>query len=237
MHRPDVANSDSLPDLLRLGLDVVFIGINPSVYSVQQGHYFARRTNRFWPAFSRSALSLAVRKALGVETLLPEHDRLLPDHGFGFTDAVKRASARATDITPAEFAAGVASLTAKLEEFAPRVACFHGIMAYRPLFRALTGARMIRVSVCRICRSVTRGSFSRPIRAPPMRISRRPIRRASMTNSPPVLRGICPPFRLVQMDFAKSKGPSVIETLSHWERVEPAPTLTARISYISAGAE
>ncbi len=140
MHRPDLA-ADSLPDLLRQNLDVVFIGINPSIYSVQQGHYFARRTNRFWPAFSRSALSLAVRKALGVETLLPEHDRLLPDHGFGFTDAVKRASPRATDVTPAEFAAGVASLAAKIEEFAPRVACFHGIMAFRPLFRALTGTK------------------------------------------------------------------------------------------------
>lgn len=137
----DVANSASLPDLLRQNLDVVFVGINPSVYSVRQGHYFARHTNRFWPAFSRSILSLAARQALGVETLLPEHDRLLPDHGFGFTDAVKRASARATDVTPAEFAAGVTSLTAKLEEFAPRVACFHGIMAYRPLFRALTGTK------------------------------------------------------------------------------------------------
>lgn len=134
-------SSASLPDLLRPGLYVVFVGINPSIYSVQQGHYFARRTNRFWPAFSRSLLSLAVRKALGVEALLPEHDHLLPDHGFGFTDAVKRASARATDVTPAEFAEGVASLVAKLEETVPRIACFHGIMAYRPLYRALTGTK------------------------------------------------------------------------------------------------
>jgi TDG/mug DNA glycosylase family protein len=129
---------ETLPNLLGPGLDVVFVGINPSLYSVAQGHYFARRTNRFWPAFSRSRLSLKVREALGVEMLLPEHDRLLPQHGFGFTDAVKRASARATEVTPVEFAAGVAALVAKLEEFAPRFACFHGIMAFRPLYRALT---------------------------------------------------------------------------------------------------
>jgi TDG/mug DNA glycosylase family protein len=135
------ADSATLPDLLRKNLDVLFIGINPSLYSVAQGHYFARKTNRFWPAFSRSILSLAIRKALGVEQLLPEHDRLLPDYGFGFTDAVKRASARATDVTPAEFLEGVASLVKKLESFAPRIACFHGIMAYRPFYRALTGTK------------------------------------------------------------------------------------------------
>ncbi len=140
MQSPD-SDQTSLADLLRENLDVVFIGINPSLYSVEQGHYFARKTNRFWPAFSRSILSLGVRKALGVEALLPEHDRLLPEYGFGFTDAVKRASARATDVTPAEFAAGVESLVRKLESFAPRVACFHGVMAYRPLYRALAGTK------------------------------------------------------------------------------------------------
>lgn len=132
---------DTLPDLLGRDLHVVFVGINPSLYSVAQGHYFARRTNRFWPGFSRSVLSLPIRTALGVEMLLPEHDRLLPAHGFGFTDAVKRASARATDVTPLEFAAGVESLVAKLEGFAPRFACFHGIMAFRPLYRTLAGAK------------------------------------------------------------------------------------------------
>jgi len=133
--------SETLPDLLGPALDVVFVGINPSLYSVAQGHYFARRTNRFWPAFSRSVLSLPVRSALGTEMLLPEHDGLLPQHGFGFTDAVKRASARATEVTPVEFAAGVAALAGKLEAFAPRFACFHGIMAFRPLYRALTGTK------------------------------------------------------------------------------------------------
>lgn len=133
--------ANSLPDLLEPGLDVVFVGINPSLYSVAQGHYFARRTNRFWPAFSRSVLSLRARQALGVETLLPEHDRLLPACGFGFTDAVKRASARATDISPQEFAAGIAALVEKLEHHAPRFACFHGIMAFRPLYRTLTRSK------------------------------------------------------------------------------------------------
>jgi TDG/mug DNA glycosylase family protein len=128
---------DTLPDLLRGGLDVVFVGINPSLYSVGQGHYFARRSNRFWPCFSRSVLSEAARRALGVARLEPQHDRALLDHGFGFTDVAKRASARASELSLSELAAGVVRLMAKLKHHRPRVACFHGITGYRHVASAL----------------------------------------------------------------------------------------------------
>jgi TDG/mug DNA glycosylase family protein len=132
--------AETLPDLLAKGLDVVFIGINPSLFSAAQGHYFARRTNRFWPCFSRSTLSAAVRKALAVERLEPAHDRALINHGFGFTDLVKLPTARAADLAPAKFDEGVAFLVAKLERFQPRIACFHGLTAYRPFQRAIDSA-------------------------------------------------------------------------------------------------
>src|SRR5580658_3841806 len=125
----------TLPDLLRPDLDLVFIGINPSLYSVAQGHYFARKTNRFWPAFSRSILSAPARRALGFEQLTPEHDAMLQDYGIGFTDVVKRATARADELNPDEFAEATRELVAKLERFQPRIACFHGMMGYRPFVR------------------------------------------------------------------------------------------------------
>jgi TDG/mug DNA glycosylase family protein len=121
----------TLPDLLVPGLAVAFVNINPSPYSVERGHYFARKSNKFWPCFSRSTLSLAVRRGLGVDVLAPENDIDLPRFGIGFTDLVKRATPRATDVTPAEFAAAVASLLAKVERCRPRVACFHGVTAYQ----------------------------------------------------------------------------------------------------------
>jgi TDG/mug DNA glycosylase family protein len=127
----------TLPDLLRDGLDIVFVGINPSVFSAEQGHYFARSSNRFWPCFSRSTLSRPARAAIGVERLEPVHDRALLTYGIGFTDLVKRATPKASDVPPAEFTAGVATLVTKLERHQPRVACFHGITAYRPIHRAL----------------------------------------------------------------------------------------------------
>ena len=131
---------NTLPDLLREGLDVVFVGINPSLYSVAQGHYFARRTNRFWPCLSRSVLSAAARLALGVTRLEPEHDRILPAHGFGFTDLVKRPTARAGDLLPKELISGVADLASRLERYRPRVACFHGVTGYRHVARAFASA-------------------------------------------------------------------------------------------------
>ena len=128
---------DTLADLLRDALDVVFIGINPSLFSAAKGHYFARRSNRFWPCLSRSVLSAAARRALGVERLEPEHDRVLLAHGFGFTDLVKRPTARAGELLAQELASGVASLTARLERYQPRIACFHGMTGYRHVLREL----------------------------------------------------------------------------------------------------
>jgi TDG/mug DNA glycosylase family protein len=148
----------TLPDLLRPGLDLVFIGINPSVYSTEQGHYFARKTNRFWPAFSRSILSEPARRALGVELLEPSHDAVLLDHGIGFTDVVKRPTARADELEPEEFAAATRDLVAKLETFQPRIACFHGMMGYRPFVRMYApalpkpelGEQMLRIGRTRL---------------------------------------------------------------------------------------
>lgn len=125
----------SLPDYLRPGLQVVFIGINPSVYSVQQGHYFARGINRFWPAFSGSKLSEAIRKALGKDRLGPQDDAALLDFGIGFTDVVKRPSRNISFLAPEDFRIGAPQLLAKLAEAEPLVACFHGLMGYRPFVR------------------------------------------------------------------------------------------------------
>jgi TDG/mug DNA glycosylase family protein len=133
-------SQQTLPDLLNAGLDVVFVGINPSIFSVERGHYFARKTNRFWPALSRSVLSMRARTALAVERLGPEHDRALLDYGIGFTDVVKRATPKASDVASAEFVAGVQDLLVKLRRYRPRIACFHGVTGYRHVHRALTGS-------------------------------------------------------------------------------------------------
>ena len=143
---PD-SGSPTLPDYLAPGLDLLFIGINPSLYSVQRGHYFARRTNRFWPALSRSRLSAPIRAALGRDTLGPEDDAALLAFGIGFTDVVKEPSRSASEVSPALFQIWVPHLLARLQTYQPRVACFQGTTGYRAFARyalaeALAGVQL-----------------------------------------------------------------------------------------------
>lgn len=139
--------SATLPDLLAPGLDLVFVGINPSTYSVARGHYFARATNRFWPAFSRSVLSARARSGLRVDALRPEHDRALLAHGIGFTDVVKLATGNAAAIPPRAYAEWTPRLLRRLRRAAPRVACFHGLTAYRPFLRLGLGIERREVAL------------------------------------------------------------------------------------------
>jgi TDG/mug DNA glycosylase family protein len=131
----------TLPDYLVHGMQLVFVGINPGLYSVERGHYFARPTNRFWRAFSRSRLSLNVRSNLGVDMLRPENDAALSRHGIGFTDVVKLPSRSISDLRPTDFEEWAPRLLARLQLFKPTVACFHGITGYRAFTRYALGIK------------------------------------------------------------------------------------------------
>jgi TDG/mug DNA glycosylase family protein len=125
----------TLPDYLRPGLDLVFVGINPGLYSAKAGHYFARPTSRFWPAFSRSMLSTGIRASMRKQRLAPQDDGALLRFGIGFTDVVKTPSRSAADLRPRDYRVGAPRLRARLETAGPRVACFHGLTAYRAFTR------------------------------------------------------------------------------------------------------
>lgn len=125
----------SLPDLWAPGVRVVFVGINPSSYSVAQGHYFARKQNRFWPAFSRSRLSAAMRESLGVAELTCQQDVLLPSFGFGLTDLIKRDTPGIAGLKPEDYRESAPVLKERLTRWGPEVACFHGMTGFRPFVR------------------------------------------------------------------------------------------------------
>jgi TDG/mug DNA glycosylase family protein len=130
---------ETLPDYLAPGMCLLLVGINPSVYSVRQGHYFARRTSRFWPAFSRSRLSAHVRAALGRDDLGPDDDARLLEFGIGFTDVVKVPSANAAQVTPSLYAEWAPILRQRIEQVQPQVAAFQGVTAYRAFERYALG--------------------------------------------------------------------------------------------------
>lgn len=117
------SSSKSLPDYLRPGLDIVFVGLNPGLYSAQIGRYFAHRQNRFWPALAASGL---VPEMVG-----PEDDARLPDWGIGLTDVVKRPTSGIHELSPAEFRRGAKALEEKIVYYQPRIVCFVGFTGYQ----------------------------------------------------------------------------------------------------------
>jgi double-stranded uracil-DNA glycosylase len=117
------ARDMTVPDVIAAGLRVLFCGINPSLYSAAVGHHFARPGNRFWPALHSAGLTDRVLK--------PFEDRLLLGQGFGITNIVDRATARADELTVAELVAGQRSLEAKVHSQRPAVVAVLGVTAYR----------------------------------------------------------------------------------------------------------
>lgn len=120
------ARGKSVPDVIAPGLKVLFVGINPGLYTAAVGHHFARPGNRFWPALHAAGFT---------ERLLsPFEEQRLLDRGFGITNVVNRATAAASELSPAELRAGAAALTAKVRRYRPRIVAILGLTTYRAAF-------------------------------------------------------------------------------------------------------
>jgi TDG/mug DNA glycosylase family protein len=121
------AAGKKVPDLVAAGLQVLFCGINPGLYSGAVGHHFARPGNRFWPALHAAGFTDRL--------LSPFEERELLRHGLGITNFVDRATAAAAELSDAELAAGARRLARKVRRYRPAVVAFLGITAYRTAFR------------------------------------------------------------------------------------------------------
>lgn len=122
----DAAKNGRLRDVLRPNLLGVLCGINPSLYSAAVNRHFARPGNRFWPAL--------VAGGVTPRLLSPFEDHLLPDFGFGLTNMVGRATARADELDSKEFVRGRRALSRKLAKHRPRCIALLGITSYRAAF-------------------------------------------------------------------------------------------------------
>ena len=123
----------TLTDYLEEGLAIVFVGLNPSEYSVKAGHYFANPRNRFWAALNRSGLV--------DQEMAPQDDAGLLRHGIGFTDVVKRPTRQGSGLNAADFQRWAPVLKAKLLQCNPLIACFHGVTAYSAYLRHAEGIK------------------------------------------------------------------------------------------------
>jgi TDG/mug DNA glycosylase family protein len=112
----------TLPDYLRKGMKMILVGPNPGDRSARVGHYYAGRTNQFWPIMYESGVI--------PEPLHYEDDRRMLEFGIGMTDLVKRPTRTIEEIERQEFAEGRVLLAQKLEDTRPRVIAFNGKIVY-----------------------------------------------------------------------------------------------------------
>jgi TDG/mug DNA glycosylase family protein len=103
-------------------LKVLFVGINPGLYSAATGQHFARPGNRFWPALHRAGFT--------PHQLQPSQQKELLRHGYGVTNLVNRATSSADELAPEEFVAGRKRLAAKVRRYRPKIVSFLGVGAY-----------------------------------------------------------------------------------------------------------
>ena len=132
-HEILAAAGRTVPDLIAPDLDVVFCGINPSLYSGATGHHFARPGNRFWPTLRAAGFTDAL--------LAPWEERALLAAGCGITNLVARATATAAELTAVELVEGRRALERKVRRYAPRWIAVLGVGAYRTAF-GRSGARI-----------------------------------------------------------------------------------------------
>ena len=114
---------------------MLFVGINPGLYSAATGHHFARPGNRFWPALHQSGFTES--------ELYPYEQSELLKAGYGVTNLVNRATAAADELDPKEFVAGRTRLAAKVRRYRPKTLAFLGVGAYCHAF-SLRQARIGR---------------------------------------------------------------------------------------------
>ena len=139
-----------VPDLVGDDVRLVFVGINPGLWTAASQTHFAHPSNRFYPALRRAGVITRDIPATGMD----DDDRAhLLDRGIAITNIVARATARASDLSTAELRAGARELVARLQSWRPVVVAVAGVTAYRTAFgrpRATTGPQPDRLGGARL---------------------------------------------------------------------------------------
>jgi TDG/mug DNA glycosylase family protein len=116
----------SIPDVIASALRVLFVGINPGLYSGATGRHFARPGNRFWPTIHRAGFTPRL--------LAPDEPEDLLALGIGITNIVNRTTATAAELSRDELIAGGGRLRETVAQYRPEVVAVLGVTAYRTAF-------------------------------------------------------------------------------------------------------
>jgi len=122
----------TVDDLVGPDVRLLFVGINPGLWTAATGTHFAHPGNRFYPALRRAGIiDLDVDRGAG---MTDAQRAAFVARGIGITNLVARATVRASELSRAELATGGRRLERFVAEHRPVVVAVAGVTAYRDAF-------------------------------------------------------------------------------------------------------
>lgn len=122
----------SVPDLVGPRLKLLFVGINPGLWTAATQTHFAHPGNRFYPALRLAGI---IDRDLDRGRAMTDEDRAyFVERGIGITNLVNRATARAGELAPDELRAGRTRLEKFVALHHPAIVAVAGVTAYRVAF-------------------------------------------------------------------------------------------------------
>jgi TDG/mug DNA glycosylase family protein len=122
----------TVPDLVGPGVRLLFVGINPGLWTAATSTHFAHPGNRFYPALLRAGvIDRPIDRGVG---MTDDDRRALIERGIGITNLVARATPRASELSADELRAGAVRLAAFVARHRPVVVAVAGVTAYRSAF-------------------------------------------------------------------------------------------------------
>jgi TDG/mug DNA glycosylase family protein len=131
----------TVPDLVGPGLKLLFVGINPGLWTAATQTHFAHPGNRFYPALLAAGI---IDRPIDRGAGMSDDDRAyLIGRGIGITNIVHRATSKASELSRTELLEGGKQLVQFVAEHGPNVVAVAGLTAYRDAFgrRAAVGGR------------------------------------------------------------------------------------------------
>jgi len=123
----------AVDDLIGEGLRLLFVGINPGLWTAATQTHFAHPGNRFYPALRIAGLiERDIDRSEGFTDADRDH---LIERGIGITNLVNRATIRASELSADELRSGGERLERLVAERTPLVVAVAGVTAYRTAFR------------------------------------------------------------------------------------------------------
>lgn len=121
-----------VPDLVGPGLKLLFVGINPGLWTAAVQTHFAHPGNRFYPALAAAGIT---ERLIDRKAGMTDDDRAyMIARGIGISNLVPRATVRASELTKDELRVGGERLRQVVAEHQPKVVAVAGITAYRDAF-------------------------------------------------------------------------------------------------------